>query len=122
MINKSRVEQRAKVKQRVALKIRGTGERPRLTIYRSLHHVYAQLVDDATARTIASTSTLSPDLREELKSVKGKKEVAKRVGMAIAKKAQEKNIKHVVFDRNGYMYHGVVKSLADGAREAGLKF
>jgi large subunit ribosomal protein L18 len=122
MINKSRIEQRLKIKRRLRKKIRGSSEIPRLTVYRSLYHIYAQIIDDATSKTLVATSTLSPELREEVKSIKGKKEVAKRVGAQIAKKALEKNVKRVVFDRNGYLYHGIVKSLADGAREAGLKF
>ncbi len=122
MIKKSRAEQRSKIKRRIRKKIQGTAELPRLTVYRSLHHVYAQIVDDSTSKTIVAASTLSPELREELKGVKGQKERAKRVGMTVAKKALEKNLKQVVFDRTGYAYHGVVKSLADGAREAGLKF
>ncbi len=120
MIRKSRSEARSKVKTRIAKKIRGTPEQPRLTVYRSLHHIYAQVVDDSVAKTLAAASSL--ELREELKGVKGMKEIAKRVGMSVAKKAIGKNISRVVFDRNGYLYHGVVKSMADGAREAGLKF
>ena len=122
MINKSRVKQRMFVKQRIAKKIRGTTERPRLVVYRSLNHRYAQVIDDSQAKTIVAASSLEKTLREELKGAKGQKEVAKRIGMAVAKKAVEQNIKKVVFDRNGYLYHGVVKSLADGAREAGLEF
>ncbi|MBI5475828.1 MAG: 50S ribosomal protein L18 [Ignavibacteriales bacterium] len=122
MIKKSRIEKRLKIKTRISKKIRGTSERPRLTVYKSLHHMYAQIVDDSQAKTLASASTLSPDLLTEVKTVKGKKEVAKRVGAEIAKRAIEKKITSVVFDRNGYAYHGVVKSLADAAREAGLKF
>ncbi len=116
------MRQRRSIKIRIAKKIRGTAERPRLTVYRSLHHIYAQLVDDLQARTLVAASTLSPDLKDGLKGTKGMKEIAKKVGMSVAKKAIEKNIKQVVFDRNGYLYHGVVKSIADGAREAGLKF
>jgi large subunit ribosomal protein L18 len=122
MINKSRQIQRAKVKQRIRKKIRGTSTMPRLVIYRSLHHIYAQIIDDSQSKTIIASSTLSPTLREEIKGIKGKKEVAKRIGMDIAKKAIGLNMNNVIFDRNGYIYHGVVKSLADGAREAGLKF
>lgn len=122
MINKSRVQQRMYVKSRIAKKIRGTSERPRLVVYRSLHHMYAQVIDDSQAKTIVAASSLEKTLRDDLKGVKGQKEVAKRVGMAVAKKAVSQNIKKVVFDRNGYLYHGVVKSLADGAREAGLEF
>ena len=122
MIKKSRIGQRRRVKVRVRKKIQGTTECPRLTVYRSLHHLYAHIVDDGQARTIASSSTLSKDLREQVKDVKGRRDRAKRVGVAVAKKALEQNITRVVFDRNGYMYHGVVKAIADGAREAGLKF
>ena len=122
MINKSRVQQRMFVKSRIAKKIRGTTERPRLVVYRSLHHMYAQVIDDSQAKTLVAASSLEKTLKEELKGAKGQKEVAKRIGMAVAKKAVGQNIKKVVFDRNGYLYHGVVKSLADGAREAGLEF
>ena len=122
MIKKSRNERRLHIKTRVAKKIRGTADRPRLSVYRSLHHVYAQVIDDAQSRTIAAASSLSPDLRDQLKDVKGMKEIAKHVGISIARKAIEKNIKRVVFDRDGYLYHGIVKSLADGARGAGLEF
>ncbi len=111
-----------KVKGRIAKKVRGTVEQPRLTVYRSLHHVYAQVVDDTAASTLVASSSLSPDLRAELKGVKGMKEVAKRVGMSVARKAIDKKITRVVFDRNGYRFHGIVKAMADGAREAGLKF
>lgn len=121
MINKSRIASRLKVKVRIAKKIRGTSEHPRLTVYRSLHHVYAQVIDDSQSKTLVAASSLSPDLRDELKNIKGMKEIAKRVGIHVAKKAIEKNVKQVVFDRNGYLYHGIVKSMADGAREAGLK-
>jgi large subunit ribosomal protein L18 len=122
MIKKSRIEQRLKIKKRIRKKIHGTTERPRLVVYRSLHHLYAQIVDDSQSKTLVASSTLEPNLREEVKAIKNKKEIAKRVGVEIAKKALDKNIKNVVFDRNGYTYHGIVKSLADGAREAGLKF
>jgi large subunit ribosomal protein L18 len=122
MIKKSRIQKRLKIKKRISKKIRGTTERPRLTIYRSLHHMYAQIVDDSQAKTLAAASTLSPEVRSDIKTVKGKKEVAKRVGTEIAKRAIEKKVTKVVFDRNGYSYHGVVKSLADAAREAGLQF
>src|SRR5512147_308909 len=122
MITKSRVNQRMFVKSRIAKKIRGTTERPRLVVYRSLNHMYAQVIDDTQAKTLVAASSLEKDLREEVKGAKGQKEVAKKVGMAVAKKAVAQNIKKVVFDRNGYLYHGVVKSLADGAREAGLEF
>jgi len=122
MITKSRSVQRKHIKLRVAKKIRGTSERPRLTIYRSLHHIYAQVVDDSQMKTLTAASSLSPDLRDELKKIKGMKEIAKQVGKLIGRKAIEKNISAVVFDRNGFLYHGIVKSIAEGAREAGLRF
>jgi large subunit ribosomal protein L18 len=93
-----------------------------MTIFRSLNHLYVQIVDDAQAKTLVAASSLTKDLRDELKGIKGQKEKAKRLGTYLAKKAVAQNLKKVVFDRNGYMYHGVVKSLADGAREGGLEF
>jgi large subunit ribosomal protein L18 len=122
MITKNRVEKRRRVKTHIRLKINGTSERPRLTIYRSLKHVYAQIIDDVTGKTLVAVSDLSKEAREQLKSVKGQTNVAKQVGQLAAKKAIEKNIKEVVFDRNGFIFHGVVKAMADGAREGGLKF
>ena len=122
MIKKSRIQRRLKIKTRITKKIRGTTERPRLTVYRSLNHLYAQVVDDTQAKVLAASSSLAKDVRDELKAVKGKKEIAKRVGISVGKKALGQNVKKVVFDRNGYLYHGIVKSLADGAREAGLEF
>src|SRR5713226_4169753 len=107
MIKKSRIQRRMEIKRRVRLRIHGTTQRPRLTVYRSLHHLYAQLVDDSLGKTLVATSTLSKDLREELKGVRARKEIAKRVGMSVAKKAVAQNVKKVVFDRNGYMYHGI---------------
>ena len=91
-------------------------------MYRSLSHLYVQIVDDTQAKVIASSSSLAKELRDELKTIKNKQEIAKRVGKSVAQKALGHNVKKVVFDRNGYLYHGVVKSLADGAREAGLEF
>ncbi len=110
-----------RVKTRIIKKIRGTAERPRLTVYRSIRHVHAQIIDDASSKTLVAASSLSKDVREQLKSVKGQKQIAKQVGITLAKKAILQNLKKVVFDRNGYLYHGVVKSLADGAREGGLE-
>jgi len=122
MIKMSGLQHRQRLKERIAKKLRGTSQRPRLTVYRSLHHLYAQVVDDTNSKTIVAASTLSSDLRDELKNIKDKKEIAKRVGMHVAKKALAQNVKKVVFDRSGYLYHGIVKSIADGAREAGLEF
>ena len=104
------------------MRVFGTSERPRLAVYRSLRHLYAQLVDDLTGKTLLSVSDLSKDLKTEFKDLKGQVAIGKRLGEYTAKRALEKNITSVVFDRGGYLYHGAVKALADGARAAGLKF
>lgn len=122
MIQKNTVERRSKRKARVRRKIVGTTARPRLAVYRSLKHVYAQIIDDAQGRTIVSASSLSKDVREQAKEARTELEICRLVGMTAARKALENNIKEVVFDRSGYLYHGRVKAVADGAREAGLKF
>ena len=103
---------------RVRRKISGTPECPRLCVYRSNSNIYAQIIDDVAGNTLVSASTLD----KEIKTKHANKEAAKEVGTLIAKKATEKNIKQVVFDRGGYIYHGVVKELAEAAREAGLEF
>ncbi|MFZ5648773.1 MAG: 50S ribosomal protein L18 [Bacillota bacterium] len=122
MINKpDRKQVRAKRQQRVRNKIYGTAERPRLNVYRSLNNIYAQLIDDDKGVTLAAVSTLSPELKGKLDSG-GNLEAAAAVGGLIAKKALEKGISSVVFDRAGYLYHGRVKALADAAREGGLQF
>ena len=122
MITKNRVENRRRVKAHIRLKISGTPERPRLTVFRSLKHVYAQIVDDMSGKTLVAVSDISKEVKDQLKDTKGQMKLAKQVGQLAAKKAAEKNIKEVVFDRNGYVFHGVVKAMADGAREGGLKF
>ncbi len=99
----------------------GTPERPRLCVYKSLHHMHAQIIDDIAGHTLVSASTTEPALRESLKST-GNIEAAKAVGKLIAQRALEKGIQQVVFDRGGFLYHGRVAALADSAREAGLKF
>ena len=104
--------------KRVRTKISGTAKRPRLCIYRSNTNIYAQIIDDVAGNTIVSASTLE----KNVKTKHANKEAAKEVGLLIAKKAAEKNIKEVVFDRGGYIYHGVVKELAEAAREGGLVF
>jgi large subunit ribosomal protein L18 len=106
---------------RVRNKISGTTEKPRLNVFRSTNHIYAQIIDDVKGVTLASASTLSSDLKKDIEG-KTKKEAAKIVGMAIGKKALAGGIEQVVFDRGGYIYMGRVEQLADGAREAGLKF
>lgn len=114
----SRNEIRKRVHTRIRERMMGTSERPRLNIYRSLNHIYAQVIDDASGVTIASASTVAG---KKAKSG-GNLGSAKEVGKLIAQKAQEKGVKKVVFDRGGYIYHGRIKALADAAREAGLEF
>lgn len=106
---------------RVRKKITGTAQRPRLNVYRSLSNIYAQIIDDVTGQTLVSASTLDKEIKDSI-SYGGNKEAAKAVGQLIAKRAQEKNIAQVVFDRGGYIYHGRVQELAEAAREAGLDF
>jgi len=112
---------RQKRKARVRTRIFGTEQRPRLSVFRSAKHIYAQLVVDSTGSTILAASTLSPEIRGELGGLK-KSDAAKKVGELIGRKAAEKNIRKVVFDRNGFLYHGRIKALAEGARESGLEF
>ncbi len=117
MAQKDRAEVRRAVHKRIRRKVSGSAARPRLTIYRSLNHIYAQIIDDEQGRTITSASTTEKDLRGE---TGGNIDAATRVGRAIAERALSSGIDHVVFDRGGYRYHGRVKALADAAREAGL--
>ena len=109
-------------KSRRKAHIVGTAERPRLVVYRSLRHIYGQIVDDAKGKTILTISNLSKDLKKDVSKAKSKIESSKMVGEYVAKKALEKKIKRVVFDRNGYKYHGRVKAFAEGARQGGLDF
>lgn len=109
-------ERRLKIKASVRAKISGTAERPRLTVFRSNKQIYAQVIDDTTGKTLASASSL------KMEEKASKKEIAMKVGALIAQKAQEAGVQSVVFDRNGYLYHGRVKELADAARNGGLKF
>ena len=106
---------------RVRKKISGTPARPRLSVFRSSKHIYAQLIDDISGRTLASASTVDKELAGQLKNG-GNVEAARKVGELIAKRAKEKGIEAVVFDRGGYLYHGRIKALADAAREGGLQF
>ncbi|MEO0266143.1 MAG: 50S ribosomal protein L18 [candidate division WOR-3 bacterium] len=125
MDREMKVLKRKKRHLRVRKKVKGTPERPRLVVFKSNKHIYAQLVIDppvGSCKVITGASTLSPEIREEVKSTKGKIEKAKLVGKLIASKAQAKGYKKVVFDRGGYKYHGRVRALADAAREAGLDF
>eukprot|EP00271_Cylindrocystis_brebissonii_P011796 TRINITY_DN29756_c0_g1_i1.p1 TRINITY_DN29756_c0_g1~~TRINITY_DN29756_c0_g1_i1.p1 ORF type:complete len:191 (+),score=36.43 TRINITY_DN29756_c0_g1_i1:92-664(+) len=108
---------------RIRRKLSGTPERPRLAVFRSNQHIYAQVIDDTIGHTLASSSTLMPNLREELKDSAGPPvEVARRVGQEVAKAALEKGVTKVAFDRGGFIYHGRIKAVADGAREGGLEF
>src|SRR5512141_3279126 len=115
------VTTREKRRARIRRKVSGTAERPRLTVYKSLKHMYAQLVDDTAGKTLVAVSTGSKALKGEVKE-DDKTAAAKKVGAAIAKAAKEKGIEAVVFDRNGFDYHGRVQAVAAAAREAGLKF
>lgn len=112
---------RERRKLRIRRKMSGTAGKPRLSVFRSANHIYAQVVDDATGTTLAHTSTLARDVREGLEGTK-KVAQAQKVGTAIAKLLIAKGVKEIVFDRNGYLYHGRIKALADAARKAGLKF
>ena len=112
----TKLERRLKIKAGVRGKISGTTERPRLTVFRSNKQIYAQVIDDTTGKTLAAAFTLKVDVKAP------KKEIAAKVGELIAKGAQEAGVQTVVFDRNGYLYHGRIKELADAARNGGLKF
>lgn len=119
--NKIKTERRNKIRRRIRSTIKGTAERPRLSIFKSNKHVYLQLINDRENVTITSVSTKSSDLQKDLDGKAGV-ESAKIVGDALAKAALDHGIKKVVFDRSGYKYHGIVKAAADGAREGGLDF
>jgi large subunit ribosomal protein L18 len=115
----SKLRKRMRRKASIRKRVLGTAERPRLSVFRSTRHIYAQAIDDTANRVLAAFSDLHDGIEADGKK---KKEVARAVGMAIGKKLLDLNIEQVVFDRNGYIYHGRVKEVADGAREAGLKF
>ena len=122
MVSKeSRSKVRAKKHMRIRNRFSGSAERPRLAVFRSNNHVYAQVIDDVNGTTLVSASTLEKDIKAELKNTDDI-EAATKIGDVVAKRALEKGIKTVVFDRAGYIYHGKVKALADAAREAGLEF
>jgi len=119
---KDKRDARLKRKKRVRKKMCGTPERPRLAVFKTARHMYAQVIDDSTGRTLVSASTLSKDLRPKAKGVSGNMKGAALVGHSIGKKGKTKGIKEVVFDRGSFPYHGRVKALADAARENGLIF
>jgi len=113
---------RLRSKARIRKAISGTREKPRFTVYRSLNNIYAQIIDDSSGKTLVAASTLSKEVVEVVKNAKGKIAKSKLIGNLVAKMALEQSITTVVFDRNGYRYHGRVQAIADGAREGGLKF
>ena len=115
----SRIERRRRIHYRIRKHVNGTAERPRLVVFRSNKQIYAQVIDDVTGTTLVSASSLDKEINLENG---GNKEAAKEVGILVAKRAIEKGITQVVFDRGGYIYHGRVKELAEGAREGGLEF
>jgi len=121
---KTKEDRRDRIKHRIRKRVRGTEERPRLTVFRSVAHMYVQIADDMSGRTIASASTIETALKGTLaKDSRGSNvNGAKAIGKTIAERLLEKGVKRVVFDRNGFLYHGRVKAVADAAREAGLEF
>lgn len=121
-MNRKNLDRRQKIKFKIRKKISGTADVPRLVVYRSLNQIYGQLIDDVAGKTLLSVSSVSKDVAEKLKNEKGKISKSKIIGKIIAEKAKNEKITNVVFDRNGYLYHGRVKAFADGAREGGLKF
>jgi large subunit ribosomal protein L18 len=114
---KSKNQKRGHIHDRIRKKMQGTAERPRLNVYRSLNHIYAQVIDDSNGTTLVSASTVAAKAKSG-----GNVAAAKEIGKQVAERAKEKGIKKVVFDRGGYLYHGRIKALADAAREAGLEF
>jgi len=121
---KTKDDRRQRIKYRIRKRVQGTDARPRLTVYRSVAHIYVQVVDDMTGRTIASASSVEPSVKGALgeKARGGNAAGAKAIGKTIAQRLLEKGVTRVVFDRNGFLYHGRVKAVADAAREAGLEF
>ncbi|HZQ52128.1 MAG TPA: 50S ribosomal protein L18 [Bryobacteraceae bacterium] len=118
MAQESKNEIRLRIHKRIRRRVAGTPERPRLAIFRSLNHIYAQVIDDQKGHTLVAAASTEKDLRGKGGNVEG----AKLIGKAVAERAKEKGITKVVFDRGGYLYHGRVKALADAARQAGLEF
>lgn len=122
MDSNRRAEARYRRQKRVRKSVRGTNERPRLCVFRSSRHIYAQIIDDEKGVTLIDASSVSKELREKIGNKGGSKEGASIIGNVIAERARTKGISKVVFDRNGFLYHGRIKALSDGAREAGLDF
>jgi large subunit ribosomal protein L18 len=120
MAQNSKLGARNRRKKSIRKRVEGSGARPRLTIFRSNKHIYAQVIDDFSSKSLAAASTLSKEIKDDAAKAESKIEQAQLVGKAIAAACAAKGIKQVVFDRNGYIYHGRVRALADAAREAGL--
>ena len=121
MAENSSLEARKRRHERIRRHLHGTADRPRLNVFRSLDHIYVQVIDDDMGNTLVAASTVDPELRDQLNGL-NKSQQATRVGQLVARRALDKGLKKVVFDRGGYPYHGRVKALADGAREGGLEF
>ncbi len=121
MADNSSLEARKRRHERIRRHLHGTADRPRLNVFRSLEHIYVQVIDDDMGNTLVAASTVDPELRDQLDGL-NKSQQATRVGQLLARRALDKGLKKVVFDRGGYPYHGRVKALADGAREGGLEF
>jgi large subunit ribosomal protein L18 len=119
---KDKKANRLKRKRRVRKKIEGSSERPRLTVFKTARHIYAQLIDDSNGITLLSASTISKDIKSKAKGIGGNIKGAKLIGETLGKKGKQKGVEEIVFDRNGFLYHGRIKALADAARESGLKF
>jgi large subunit ribosomal protein L18 len=119
---KTKENKRRRRHHRIRNKITGTGERPRLAVYRSLNHIYVQVIDDVTGRTLASASSTHKDVKSRLGAAKGKVEKSRIIGELVAERAKSAGVTKVAFDRGGYLYHGRVQALAEGARKGGLEF
>jgi len=122
MVLMSSADSREKRKKRVRKKVRGTPENPRLSVFRSSKNIYAQIIDDSTSKTLVDASSLSKGVSDEIRKKGGNREGAVLIGKLIAERAIKNGIKKVVFDRNGFLYHGRIKALAEAAREGGLEF
>lgn len=120
--NKIKAQKRSRRHLHLKKRVQGTTARPRISVYRSLSNIYAQIIDDLQGKTLLAVSSLSPQFKEKYKGTLKKKEVSEKVGLLLAEMAKQKGIEKVFFDRSGYLYHGRIKALADGARKGGLKF
>jgi large subunit ribosomal protein L18 len=119
---KKRILARKRNKAHIRKKLNGNGDRPRVSVFRSAKHIYGQVVDDVKAETLLSVSSLEKEVKEQIKGYTGNKAAAQLAGKVLGEKLKAKGLESIVFDRNGYLYHGRIKSFADGIREAGIKF